>query len=154
LFLARGKPLADLIQAWQFYCMDENTEQTPIDPRRSNLREPWRKGESGNPNGRPKGARSMKNILRDILEIELKNEPDPIIPEYARNMSVGEKLMLTWVSKGLADADLKAIKDIYEATEGKPFQATSVEGGDPDKPVVTRGKLDIAVVHVNKGSEE
>lgn len=71
--------------------------------------------------------RSMKTILRDLLETKLKNEPDPVVPETARDMTVGEKLMLNWVSRGLADADLKAIKDIFEAMEGKAHQAVTAE---------------------------
>lgn len=88
---------------------------------------PFQKGQSGNPAGRPPGLRNMKTILRDILEVRLKNEPDPVIPEDARDMTVAEKLMLNWVSRGLADADLKAIKDIFEAMEGKAHQAVTAE---------------------------
>ena len=33
--------------------------------------QPWQKGISGNPNGRPKGSRNIKSIIRDLL-----NDPD------------------------------------------------------------------------------
>lgn len=29
--------------------------------------QPWQKGTSGNPKGRPKGTRNIKNIIRDLL---------------------------------------------------------------------------------------
>jgi hypothetical protein len=32
----------------------------------SNLKS-WQKGTSGNPNGRPKGSRNIKNVIRDLL---------------------------------------------------------------------------------------
>ena len=84
----------------------------------------------------------MKTILRELLETKLKNEPDPLQEGAARDITAAEKIMLNWMSKALADCDLKAIKDIYEALEGKPFQATSVEGGDEEKPVTYTLKID------------
>lgn len=32
-----------------------------------NLREPWKPGQSGNPNGRPVGSVSMRTLLRQML---------------------------------------------------------------------------------------
>lgn len=37
---------------------------------------PFQKGQSGNPAGKAPGTRSLKTILRDILDTRLKNEPD------------------------------------------------------------------------------
>lgn len=46
----------------------------------------------------------MKTICGIFSKIRLKNEPDPVAPEDARDMTVAEKLTLNWVSKGLAYA--------------------------------------------------
>ena len=35
--------------------------------RNQNL-QPWTKGTSGNPNGRPKGSRNVSTLIRDIME--------------------------------------------------------------------------------------
>ena len=43
--------------------MAENTGKNT-----AGLREPWQKGETGNPNGRPKGQRNYATIYRDALE--------------------------------------------------------------------------------------
>jgi hypothetical protein len=42
----------------------------PDKPRKSNLRSPWKKGQSGNPSGRPEGLRPRVNeaFLRDMLD--------------------------------------------------------------------------------------
>lgn len=46
--------------------MDKNTEDI-TDPRLANLKEPWEKGTTGNPNGRPLGQRNYSTIYRDAL---------------------------------------------------------------------------------------
>jgi hypothetical protein len=89
---------------------------------------PFPKGKSGNEAGRPVGSLSLKSVLRRILDTELKNEPDPLLEGVSRNMTAGEKAMLNLAVKAVADGDLKAIRDIVEMLEGKPFQAVSVEG--------------------------
>lgn len=43
--------------------MDKNTAKNT-----AGLKEPWQKGETGNPNGRPKGQRNYATIYRDALE--------------------------------------------------------------------------------------
>ncbi len=43
----------------------------------SNLKS-WQKGTSGNPNGRPKGSRNVKNIIRDLLTDENSYSKLPI----------------------------------------------------------------------------
>ena len=51
----------------------------------SNLKEPWKKGQSGNPNGRPKGVKNRSTIARKWLEAK----------EMFRNPITGEDELLT-----------------------------------------------------------
>ena len=48
--------------------MPDNTPKKT--PKESNLRPAWKKGQSGNPKGRPKGSRSKlsESFLTDVLE--------------------------------------------------------------------------------------
>ena len=43
--------------------MEQNTAKNT-----AGLKEPWKKGETGNPNGRPKGQRNYATIYREALE--------------------------------------------------------------------------------------
>ena len=43
--------------------MAKNTEQNT-----ANLKEPWKKGETGNPNGRPKGRKNFKTLYYEAIE--------------------------------------------------------------------------------------
>lgn len=43
---------------------------TPHERRLANLRPPWKKGESGNPEGRKEGSRNRATIVREWLECE------------------------------------------------------------------------------------
>lgn len=45
---------------------------------------PWEPGESGNPNGRPKGRRNLATIIRDVLEDE--NFDWSVIPRHGKNL--------------------------------------------------------------------
>jgi hypothetical protein len=88
----------------------------------SNLN-PVQKGDVGrNPNGRPKGARSIKTILREITEAMGENEEGVKAP-------VGE---LIWykAAKQALEGDKDARRDIADRLEGKPLQKTEEERKD------------------------
>lgn len=101
-------------------------------PRRSNLQGqgcdedmaneenliPFQPGQSGNPNGRPKGRRNFTTVLEEILSQEIKLE-DPIVKkEIERHL--GDWVMLQLVVKALK-GDRKSIINIMEKLEGKVY---------------------------------
>lgn len=47
--------------------MDKNTDKI-TDKRLKNLKAPWKKGETPNPNGRPLGQRNYKTIYNEALQ--------------------------------------------------------------------------------------
>src|SRR2546421_166119 len=55
----------------------------------------FRKGKSGNPKGRPKGAKSLKTLIRGCLMRTI------VDPETKRRISVAEALLNKQVSSGL-----------------------------------------------------
>ena len=104
--------------------MSENTEDTPIDKRLLNLREPWKKGETGNPTGRPLGSRNVKTILTELLDIT----------EEARNPITGETAEVTQLDMILAKlvvqakhGDMASVDRVLDRFEGKPVQPNKNE---------------------------
>jgi len=78
-------------------------------------------GQSGNPKGKPKGARSMSTILRELLEttIEVDGEKIP----YSEAII---KKLIKRADKG----NLIAIREIFDRMEGKAKQEVqmNIEG--------------------------
>ena len=81
----------------------------------------YKKGESGNPKGRPKGTlRDIKVVLQDLLSQE-KNGTQLI-----------DGLMSVVVNKALK-GDLKAVDMLLSYTFGKATQRTEVTGAEGEK---------------------
>ncbi len=77
----------------------------------------WPAGKSGNPSGRPKGAKNRSTILKKWLELpcELAN---PLTGEATAG-TIEDKIALALISKGLRE-DVSAIKEILDSVYGKP----------------------------------
>lgn len=81
----------------------------------------FKKGESGNKSGRPKGSlRDIKVVLQDLLSQE-KNQTQLI-----------DGLMSVVVNKALK-GDLKAVEMLLSYTYGKPTQKTEITGSEGEK---------------------
>ena len=89
----------------------------------------FQKGQSGNPNGRPKGRKRLETILRDLLEKEI-NVDDPIEKKMVRK-KISECINLRLVSKALK-GDTKSIEIIYERIDGKVVNRNMNADGDLD----------------------
>jgi hypothetical protein len=79
----------------------------------------WEKGESGNPNGRPKGSRNRSTIARKWLEVNqsLKN------PLTGENETMSqEDLMTLALIKKARDGDTNAYKALMDSGYGAPVQ--------------------------------
>jgi hypothetical protein len=79
----------------------------------------WEKGESGNPNGRPKGAKNRSTIAKKWLEVEqdLKN---PLTSETERMSQ--EDLMTLALIKRAREGDVNAYKALMDSGYGAPLQ--------------------------------
>lgn len=86
---------------------------------------PWKKGESGNPNGRPPVQDSLNNLLRERLE-----EIDPDAGLANKEIVAGELLRL-----GKA-GNLSAIQYIFDRVDGKPTQMIDQHVYQEDNPVL------------------
>ncbi len=71
---------------------------------------PFQKGQSGNPNGRPKSSKLFNDMLRLAI-----NGADGDMAELRK---IADKL----VEKAVA-GDIQAIKEVADRLDGKPMQA-------------------------------
>jgi hypothetical protein len=79
----------------------------------------WKKGESGNPNGRPKGSKNRSTIARYWLDTEenLKN------PLTGKNESMSQEDLITLaLIKKAREGDTNAYKALMDSGYGAPIQ--------------------------------
>ena len=99
----------------------------------------WKKGQSGNPKGRPKGSLSIKNTMRQYMEKKVK-DVDPLLvsqligknEDFAKtygNMKLREAYAISLIRQGL-----KGRFELLEHLEGKPAQNINL-GGQEDNPI-------------------
>ena len=81
---------------------------------------PFKPGESGNPNGRPKGAFSLVGILKEKLQE---------IPDGMDGKTYAQLLIQRAMSIALKDGDVGMIRDMLDRVDGKPAQAVDLTSG-------------------------
>lgn len=98
---------------------NKNTDKNS-DKRLKNLKPPFKKGESGNPNGRPLGKKNYETLIREaIVEYAKKNAKTPeeiegLIYQQAINMAV----------KG----EFNFFRDLMDRLHGKPKDTVDLTG--------------------------
>ena len=80
---------------------------------------PFEKGESGNPNGRPKGAKNRSTIARYWLEINQKLK-NPLTGQD-ETMSQEDLMTLALIKKA-REGDVNAYKALMDSGYGAPVQ--------------------------------
>lgn len=83
----------------------------------------FEKGQSGNPNGRPKGVQNSKTRLLRLLELVQKRK-NPITGEE-EDFTVLELMDMQMISKALK-GDQRAYEAVVDRLEGKPKQTTDI----------------------------
>jgi len=86
---------------------------------------PFKPGQSGNPEGRPKGSRNLSTILKAMLEEEVLDDSGVKKPF--------QDIIIAKLVKLARDGDLKAIQEIYDRVEGKSQSNIKVEVNEPIK---------------------
>ena len=79
----------------------------------------WEKGESGNPNGRPKGSKNRSTIARRWLEVN-QNLKNPLTGEN-ETMSQEDLMTLALIKKA-REGDVNAYKALMDSGYGAPLQ--------------------------------
>jgi hypothetical protein len=90
----------------------------------------WEKGESGNPNGRPKGSRNRSTIARQWLEVN-QNLKNPLTG-VNETMSQEDLMTLALIKKA-RDGDVSAYKALMDSGYGAPLQ--SIENTIIEQPL-------------------
>jgi hypothetical protein len=83
----------------------------------------FEKGQSGNPNGRPKGVQNSKTRLLRLLELVQKRK-NPITGEE-EDFTVLELMDMQMINKALK-GDQRAYEAVVDRLEGKPKQTTDI----------------------------
>ena len=95
----------------------------------------FKKGQTGNPNGRPKDElREIKTVIADLLKKEKNNQ------------QLVDGLMTVVVNKALK-GDLKAVDMLLSYTFGKATQRTEITGAEGEPIEV---KHDLSKLNVNE----
>jgi len=106
--------------------------------KEDNLKPAWEKGESGNPNGRPKGTKNRSTIARKWLEVNqsLKN------PLTGENETMSqEDLMTLALIKKARDGDTNAYKALMDSGYGAPVQQIEQTNTEIDLSSLTTDEL-------------
>lgn len=80
---------------------------------------PFKKGQSGNPNGRPKGRRNKSTIIKKFLEA-VRKQKNPISGEL-ENLQIQEQMVLAQIANALK-GDTKAFKELMDGAYGMNTQ--------------------------------
>lgn len=82
----------------------------------------FKKGEVNNPNGRPRGSKNIKTILRELLEVPktIRSE-DGVETKISRLENICIELI-----KMAEHGDLASIDRVFDRLEGKAEQSTKV----------------------------
>ena len=91
---------------------------------RGQIKPRWKKGESGNPNGRPVGSQNSKTILQKFLNLKMTAE-NPITKELEA-LTVAEQIHLMQIAKAI-DGDLYSYKEIIDRLEGKTISVQEIK---------------------------
>lgn len=83
-----------------------------------NLKEPWKKGQSGNPKGKPKGIMNKKTMAKMFLEIEREGVD---LDGVKKKMPLRHWLMVKKIKNALGKND-SAINDLFDWADGQPLE--------------------------------
>ena len=92
----------------------------------------FKKGETGNPNGRPKGAKNRSTIARAIMEMKAKlpeetlNELKLLYPDMTNDVTIEEAMGIMQAAKAIQEKDTAAYKVLMDSAYGQPKQTTDI----------------------------
>lgn len=97
----------------------------------------WDKGQSGNPNGRPKGSRNRSTIARQWLEaIEKVKNP---LTQQTEELSQEDIMTLALINKA-RKGDVNAYKALMDSGYGAPTQFVESENVNINKNIIQLGQ--------------
>lgn len=123
---------------------------------------PCKPGESGNPNGRPKGSRSFSSLIREMSERSL--HPDSKLMQWLKenyptffgnNEKTNMKTLIvvrlfSMVTNPNDDVALRGIRELINRADGLPIQ---VIDGDVDNEITIRFEDETPLDEIKKPEE-
>ena len=111
-----------------------NSDKTVAkNPKTSNLK-PFKKGQSGNPKGRPKGSRNRSTVAREWLEL-VQSMQNPItgLEEELEQQDIMTLALIKKANEG----DVSAYKELMDSAYGKAMQSFdhTTNGKDITPPI-------------------
>lgn len=100
----------------------------------------FEKGESGNPNGRPKGARNRSTIAKQWLEVSQKIK-NPITGKEEKLEQ--QDIMTLALIKKARNGDVSAYKELMDSAYGKIVQPTDITTKGDSLNVINIGNSNI-----------
>jgi len=112
----------------------------------------FKKGQSGNPAGKPKGIEHSRTRLKRLLELT-QNMTNPITGEV-EGFTVLEQMDLKIILQAKEEGNLQAYKEIIDRLEGKAAQSMDVTSGQEkiEGLVIIKNNDDTAIRLANKGN--
>lgn len=107
--------------------------EVDITLRRKGLREPWKKGESGNPGGRPKKAQSITDQLTQeasrVVTVTVGG-----VKYRGRNMEILAKRMF---ERGIRKVEPRLVAEIIDRVDGRAVSMMELVGRDGEPIRIT-----------------
>ena len=76
----------------------------------------FKKGQSGNPNGRPKGTKNRSTLVRELLEMESTfNNP---LTEQSEKLSYAEQIIIAQIAEA-RKGNVQAFRELMDSAYGK-----------------------------------
>ncbi len=88
--------------------------------REDNLNPAWKKGESGNPKGYPKGKKNRSTIAKKWLEASQKKEN--VLTGEIEKLSHEDLMTLAQIQKAIEDQDVQSYKALMDSAWGGVIQ--------------------------------
>jgi len=93
----------------------------------------WKKGQSGNPKGYPKGQKNRATILKELLELSFKDPKGKLLANpfdaKEKKLTIEKAIDIVLIQKALK-GDLNAIREIKDTIHGKISDKTEITGAD------------------------
>ena len=110
--------------------MTKNTDLTVSKQSKYKGLRPYKKGQSGNPDGRPVGSISVTSMVKRKLQE---------IPEGQKKTYL-EILVSKILQKAIVDGDQQLIRAIWAYSDGMPRQGVDIVS--EEKEILTEGQID------------